>query len=133
MIVALMVGVLVVGLSGSLMLARKMKDRTRLVAQRRYAQAQMARISAALENYSANNGGRYPDSLDELALPDESGRSYLGGKEKPRDPWGNEFSYEQPGSSSAEPTVYCLGADGLLGGEGPNLDIQPLEDAAGDR
>ena len=40
----------------------------------------------------------------------------------PRDPWGNEYVYLNPGTHG-EIDVYTLGADGAPGGEGINADI----------
>lgn len=40
----------------------------------------------------------------------------------PRDPWGREYLYLNPGAH-AEIDVYTLGADGESGGEGVNADI----------
>nr|VFJ54767.1 MAG: general secretion pathway protein G [Candidatus Kentron sp. FW]VFJ62530.1 MAG: general secretion pathway protein G [Candidatus Kentron sp. FW] len=40
----------------------------------------------------------------------------------PKDPWGNEYLYLQPGEYG-EIDVYTLGADGQPGGDGFNADI----------
>ncbi|MBT8419489.1 MAG: type II secretion system major pseudopilin GspG [Gammaproteobacteria bacterium] len=40
----------------------------------------------------------------------------------PKDPWGNEYFYLQPGEHGAF-DVYTLGADNQAGGEGPDTDI----------
>lgn len=40
----------------------------------------------------------------------------------PRDPWGREYLYLNPGAHT-EIDVYTLGADGEPGGEGVNADI----------
>jgi general secretion pathway protein G len=40
----------------------------------------------------------------------------------PKDPWGNPYQYLQPGQR-AEYDVFTLGADGKLGGEGPDADV----------
>lgn len=40
----------------------------------------------------------------------------------PKDPWGREYKYLQPGQHG-EVDVYTLGADGKKGGEGPNRDL----------
>jgi len=39
-----------------------------------------------------------------------------------KDPWGNEYQYQDPGSHG-EYDVYSFGADGQAGGEGVNADI----------
>ncbi len=40
----------------------------------------------------------------------------------PKDPWGNEYLFLNPGSHS-EIDIYSLGADGRSGGEGADTDI----------
>lgn len=40
----------------------------------------------------------------------------------PTDPWGNDYQYLSPGQRGAI-DVWSLGADGQLGGEGPDADI----------
>ena len=43
-------------------------------------------------------------------------------KKLTRDPWGNEYRYQYPGSNS-EFDVYSLGADAAVGGDGEAADI----------
>lgn len=40
-----------------------------------------------------------------------------------KDPWGNDYHYEFPGTHGEEYDVYTLGADNQPGGEGDNVDI----------
>ncbi|MDH5301269.1 MAG: type II secretion system major pseudopilin GspG [Gammaproteobacteria bacterium] len=40
----------------------------------------------------------------------------------PKDPWGNDYQYMNPGSHGAI-DIYTLGADGADGGEGTDADI----------
>jgi len=40
----------------------------------------------------------------------------------PKDPWGNDYQYQYPGTHG-EVDVFSLGADGQPGGEGNNADI----------
>jgi general secretion pathway protein G len=40
----------------------------------------------------------------------------------PKDPWGHDYQYVQPGQHGAV-DVYSLGADGQLGGEGYDADV----------
>ena len=48
---------------------------------------------------------------------------YLKSTTIPRDPWGNEYRYLQPGSKGGEYDLYSFGADGELGGEDADADI----------
>lgn len=45
---------------------------------------------------------------------------YISGMRK--DPWGNDYQYQNPGSHG-EYDLFTLGADGVEGGEGINADI----------
>jgi general secretion pathway protein G len=45
---------------------------------------------------------------------------YISGMRK--DPWGNDYHYQNPGSHG-EYDLFTLGADGVEGGEGINADI----------
>ena len=47
---------------------------------------------------------------------------YLEHGRLPKDPWGNDYQYQYPGSHS-DVDIYSLGADGQPGGEGLNADI----------
>ena len=41
----------------------------------------------------------------------------------PKDPWGNDFMYKNPGEMNLSFSITSYGADGKLGGEGVNADI----------
>ena len=89
-------------------------------SSRAMTQMHLVTLKQALDLYAIENGGRYPDSLDALVLPDEHGRSYLDSNEVPRDLWGNEFQYEL---QDGKPVVWSYGADGLPGGDGADADV----------
>lgn len=40
-----------------------------------------------------------------------------------KDPWGNEYQYQLPGTHGGEYDLYSLGADGKPGGEGYDADV----------
>jgi general secretion pathway protein G len=44
-------------------------------------------------------------------------------KKLPKDPWGNEYVYKNPGPDGSEFGIASLGADGLEGGVGKDADI----------
>ena len=44
----------------------------------------------------------------------------------PKDPWGNEYKYQAPGSKGPY-DIISLGADGKEGGEGPDKDISSAQ------
>ena len=41
----------------------------------------------------------------------------------PKDPWGKEYQYLNPGRDGREIEVFSLGRDGQTGGEGPDADV----------
>ena len=47
---------------------------------------------------------------------------YLEKGKVPKDPWGNDYLYLNPGQYG-EIDIYSLGADGAPGGDGINADI----------
>lgn len=83
-------------------------------------------ISSALDDYAINNGGKYPESLEDLVTPDENGYTYLKQKSVPQDPWSMEYQYEPPVPGAPDPRVFTLGADGTPGGEGENQDMSNI-------
>ncbi|MFK7955891.1 MAG: type II secretion system major pseudopilin GspG [Lysobacterales bacterium] len=94
------------------------------------AESDIATLEQALEIYKLQNAF-YPSTQQGLqALVSRPGgqpepRSYAAGgyiKRLPKDPWGNDYLYANPGSRSAV-DVYSLGADGQPGGEGAGADI----------
>jgi general secretion pathway protein G len=94
------------------------------------AKADIATLDQALELYRLNNL-TYPATSDGLgalvkappSLTDPS-RYQVGGyiKKLPKDPWGRDYKYENPGKHGTY-DIYTLGADGALGGTGDNADI----------
>jgi len=87
-------------------------------------------LSAALDLYRLDNFV-YPTTDNGLeALVMRPGSLSAGAKWKdggyvkrlPNDPWGNQYSYLQPGTHG-EFDLFSLGADNAVGGSGPNADI----------
>ena len=94
------------------------------------AEAQLRNISSALDLYRLDNS-HYPSTeqgLDALVekpsgSPEPSNWNPEGYMNAiPKDPWGNEYQYVQPGSEGPY-DLYSYGADGREGGEGVNADI----------
>ena len=48
-------------------------------------------------------------------------------KQLAKDPWGRDYVYVSPGSNGAPYDLYTLGADGQVGGEGVDADINTRE------
>ena len=61
-------------------------------------------IFSALDAFAQRNGGRYPDSLQILAIPDQNGNSYLDSRHL-IDPWGDAYLYTPPSAENPEPEL----------------------------
>ena len=120
--------VVILGLLAAIIVPKVMSrpDEARVVA----TQADLAAITQALKLYRLDNTF-YPSTEQGLsALVVRPTTAPVANNWKPggyldrlpKDPWGNEYLYLNPGVRS-EIDVYSLGADRLPGGEGPNADI----------
>lgn len=90
---------------------------------------QLQNMSAALDIYRLEVG-RYPTTAEGLeALVTSPGGAanwngpYLKKGDVPKDPWGNEYKYQAPGSDGPF-DIWSLGADAQEGGEGENADVR---------
>ena len=98
-----------------------------------------ARIAKAKQDIQALETGLTMFKLDNFSYPtSEEGLKALvekpndpniknwrpGGylKRLPKDPWGNDYQYQSPGTHG-DIDVFSFGADGQVGGEGINADI----------
>ena len=117
----LMVVIVIIGLLVTMVAKNVMRNLS--TAQRATAMADIAMLIGACDDYAIDHAGRYPESLEELVTPDERGQAILKQESVPKDPWGNEYLYEPPGSGEVKPIVYSTGRDGALGGEGDDEDI----------
>jgi general secretion pathway protein G len=114
----LMVVIVILGLLATIVVPNVM--RYLFTASDTVARADISAIVTAVESYQVENGGKAPDTLDVLQMPDENGNSFL--KKVPLDPWKNPYVYEPP-SGGKTFRVISYGADGLPGGEGKDADI----------
>ena len=85
--------------------------------------ADITAIENACTDYATENNMKYPESIQELVTPDETGRTILNKEKVPTDPWGHEYQYEPPSGGQPYPTITCYGSDGVPGGEGDALDF----------
>ena len=93
------------------------------------AKHDIRQLESSLEMYKLDNFA-YPSSSQGLdALVNRpSGENTKNWREGGyinklyKDPWGNEYLYQYPGSNG-DFDVYTLGADGSVGGEGEAADI----------
>jgi len=80
-------------------------------AKAKQAMMDIKTISSALDLYKSEFG-KYPDGLDALVK-----EKILKEKKVPKDPWGNEYIYINPGSNNSDGfDIYSFGKDGREGG-----------------
>jgi general secretion pathway protein G len=90
-------------------------------------------ISTALDMYQMDNF-RYPTTQQglEALVKAPTGepvprnwrpQGYLKSRSVPKDQWGNDYVYLQPGREGLPYDLYTLGADGQPGGEDSDADI----------
>ena len=93
-------------------------------------------IASALKMYRVDNFGYPSNESGLLALiedprdtsaPNWNREGYLDDDEVPRDPWGTEYQYLNPGPDGSDFYVYSLGADRAPGGEDADADISTSE------
>jgi len=127
-LIELLVVVLILGILGGLIIPRVIDrpDQARVVA----AKNDINTIMNALKLYRLDNGV-YPSAdqgLQALVKKPDTGdapRNWKSGgyiEKLPKDPWGHDYLYLNPGIRS-EVDVVSYGADGQPGGEGYNADI----------
>ena len=86
---------------------------------------QMSSIEITLDTYRLDMF-KYPSSLEALVKNTTNSPKWQGPYLKkgiPKDPWGNEYQYKNPGREGRNYDLYAFGADGKKGGEKENADI----------
>lgn len=127
-LIEVMVVVVILGILAALVVPKIMgrPDEARIVAARQ----DIATLMQALKLYKLDNIG-YPTTEQGLQAltakpasapvpPNWKSGGYID--RLPKDPWGHEFQYLNPGLHG-EIDVFSLGADGAPGGEGNDADI----------
>ncbi len=133
-LIELMVVIVILGILAGLIIPRIMgrPDEARSAK----ARMQIESMETALKLYKLDNGN-YPtteQSLQALVKAPAVGGlvknwrlgGYLEKDKVPKDPWDHDFIYISPGVHG-DFDLSCLGADGELGGEGKNKDINNWE------
>lgn len=124
----LMVVIFILGLLTTVVLINVMPSRDRAMTEK--ARADIGALEQALELYRLDLN-TYPTTEQGLealvAAPPGLTRpeNYRSGgyiRSLPDDPWGNPYQYVAPGQTGLF-DLYSLGADGAIGGEGPDADI----------
>ena len=87
------------------------------------ARGDVASYISAIELYALDHNDKYPSSLNDL----------IGGKQSyvrdvKKDPWGNDYVYECPGSIHKDSyDVYSAGPDGVKGNEDDVTELKQPE------
>lgn len=127
-LVELMVVIVIIGLLAG---AATVSVRSYLIrGKQSVAAMDIAKICQALDTYYTVMD-IYPSTDQGIAVLVEKSESFTDGllNKIPRDPWGNDYVYRQPGQA-APYEVLSYGADKQEGGEGANKDISSIDVAA---
>jgi len=99
------------------------------IAKKKTAIVQIRELADAIDMFCADNGFYPPNDRGLRALVEKGPNvkvwpadGYLKSKTIPRDPWGNEYLYVQPGAGGPF-DILSYGADGREGGNGANGDL----------
>ena len=127
-LIEVMIVIVILGILAALIVPKIIgrPDEARVIA----AKQDISSLLQALKLYRLDNQ-RYPttdQSLQALVVkpttaplpPNWKNGGYI--ERLPKDPWGNEYRYLNPGTRG-EIDVYSVGADGEPGGEGIDADI----------
>lgn len=96
--------------------------REKIIADQKIAIVNIAALESALKRYKLDYGV-YPTTdqgLEELTFRSPGKGGYID--RLPRDPWGRNYLYLNPGDN-LDIEVFTYGADGQEGGEDENTDI----------
>ena len=129
-LIEIMVVITILGILAALIVPRVVgrTDDARVAAARQ----DIASVMQALKLYRLDNG-RYPSTEQGLRALIEKPTAepipnnwkqggYLERSALPKDPWGKEYQYLNPGLRG-EIDVFSFGRDGQSGGEGPDADV----------
>lgn len=127
-LVELMVVIVIIGLLSTFVVLNVLPSQDKAMAEK--ARADVMLLTQAIEMYRLDNLS-YPSTDQGLQAlvkaPDDLAQSERYRKEAyvrtlPKDPWGSEYQYVQPGEQGPF-DIYSLGANRKLGGEGLDADI----------
>ncbi len=124
-LIEVMVVVVILGILAAVLVPRLM-DRPE-AAKVTAASADIRSLESALSLYRLDNH-KYPSTDQGLSALVEKPSGAPSWKEGgyidrvPKDPWGNDYQYLNPGVNSTI-DIFSYGADGAEGGEGANADI----------
>ena len=127
-LIEIMVVVIIIGLLAGVVVPQflsKVDDARRAKAKQDEQVMQTALVMFKLDNFSYPSTEMGLKALaqkpDSTAVKNWRPGGYLQHVNK--DPWGNDYQYQVPGTHGGEYDLYSLGADGKPGGEGNDADI----------
>lgn len=115
-LVELMLVIVIISILGSIVVPR-LAGRAEKARQAAAKADIEANLPAALDMYEMDVG-EYPQNLQDLVQDpgvDNWAGPYL--KKLPRDPWGKDYYYKNPGDHGLDYDLASLGRDGSLGSE----------------
>lgn len=124
-LIEIMVVVIIIGLLSAMILPNIFGNQIK--AFRVKTKSDISTMSQALGMYRLDNF-TYPSTSEGLnALSTNPGKQSWTGpylKRVPKDPWGNAYQYQYPGTHNSDSfDLMSFGPDGTAGGEGDNADI----------
>jgi general secretion pathway protein G len=81
----------------------------------------LRRLDDALAQYTTDNAGSAPESLEALTRPDPDGKPYV--ERIPLDAWDRPYVFERATEPYGRCRVTTYGRDGKPGGEGADRDV----------
>jgi general secretion pathway protein G len=125
----IVIGIVLVLTSSVGFMAVKYLDRAKVVT----ARSQIETFGVSLDAYFLDCG-EYPSETEGLPAlwesPASAGNLWNGpylSKPVPKDPWGNDYEYRNPGPGNTRYGVRSFGGDGMEGGSGNEADISSWE------
>lgn len=116
-LIEIMVVVVIIGMLATLILPKVLGRQDEAFIAK--AKSDIRALSSSIKLYKLDNY-KFPASLNDLVSGGTKGRGYLD--KVPKDPWGNEYQYANPGSHM-DFDVWSFGTDGTSGGSDTGQDI----------
>ena len=127
-LIEIMVVVIILGILASIVVPRVMDnpDKARISKAKQDIRAMESALNMyKLENFVYPTTDQGLEALVQKPSGSPEPRNWKDGgymDRLPKDPWGGEYQYLNPGQHGAI-DIFTLGADNQLGGDGPNADV----------
>jgi general secretion pathway protein G len=119
----MMVVIVIIGVLATLVVPNVVRQLGK--SQEGKVKSDITQLANAVDLFVIENGGTYPESLEQLIAPPDGGPSYLRGRKSvPLDPWKMPYMYDPPSvTGTGDFRIYTFGKDKAPGGEADNADI----------